>query len=169
MKDDFFIVYRFYSKSGCLLYIGRSIDFIKRFQNHLSKKIAGELSFIDLTRLKTKKQMIEYERQSIINEKPKYNVGYLVDRYSKLNISDARELRTHLMIKNRFEYYDRIVEYIYKNSEKEFLKQTGVTQRELKLYMTHNSSVFSVRFHSKQKKISRLLKTFEKNNLKIAL
>lgn len=67
-------LYRVYDADGALLYIGRTVSPVIRFQEHQdSKSWWGEASVIRLEHFDTPAELKRAERQAIQQEHPKYN------------------------------------------------------------------------------------------------
>lgn len=70
------VVYFFYDVNGILLYVGRTINFVTRWKDHLnSSKDMCKIESVCLHVFGTKQEMLFYEIQKINELKPLWNVA----------------------------------------------------------------------------------------------
>lgn len=71
------VLYRFYDEDGSLLYIGITLDLPARMRAHRGDKPWWtEVYRIEIEHFDSRPEVDRAERESILNERPKYNVMY---------------------------------------------------------------------------------------------
>lgn len=72
---DTHVLYRFYSATGQLLYVGITMNPPNRFKSHRdSKEWWGLVSGITVENYRSRKELMQAERRAIKVERPKYNI-----------------------------------------------------------------------------------------------
>jgi excinuclease UvrABC nuclease subunit len=82
-------VYRYFDKDGVLLYIGMSLNAVRRLWQHLGDKSwANEVRRIDVQIFPEREIALQSERTAIQNEHPRYNLAMAAIRTSNRSDTD---------------------------------------------------------------------------------
>lgn len=77
MQDERTCLYRHFNSNGELLYVGISLDFVRRLQQHMIGSCWSEDIFlVTVTWFSTLAEAIEAEKAAIVEERPKWNKRY---------------------------------------------------------------------------------------------
>jgi len=69
-------LYRFYNKGGELLYVGISLNYVKRLKDHQGQKWIDEAVDLKMQKFKTRDEAIAAELLAIIKENPLHNIQH---------------------------------------------------------------------------------------------
>ena len=67
-------LYRHYDSEGSLLWVGQSLNAIKRLQQHIGSHWFREIVRVEITHFASREEARGAERQALATENPKYNI-----------------------------------------------------------------------------------------------
>lgn len=94
------VLYRFYSKTGQLLYVGITMNPPQRFRDHRdSKEWWDQVAGITVESYDTRKDLAEAEKRAIRVERPQHNIVHN-DKRKQLSVIRPRDAATNCTPKN---------------------------------------------------------------------